>query len=108
MIWVQFVKNYLSDFATKNLEKLSEAYDDRVQLRDWLISVEGKGAVLDANKQLFDNCDNISVQILNTAYRDKFVCVEFNLSIDDKVLHVVDIIEVNDEGKIKSIRAYKG
>lgn len=43
MIWVQFVKNYLSDFATKNLEKLSEAYDDRVQLRDWLISVEGKG-----------------------------------------------------------------
>lgn len=108
MIWVQFIKNYLSDFATKNLEKLSEAYDDRVELRDWLISVEGKGAVLDANKELFDSCENISVQILNTVYKDKFVCVEFNLTIDNENLHVVDIVEISNEGKIKSIRAYKG
>ena len=108
MIWIDLVKNYLADFCTKNLENLEKAYDDEVQLRDWEITAKGKDNVILANKELFSQFETIKIHILNTAYRNKLVFIEFVLELDDEVLNVVDIFNINEQGKIKSIRAYKG
>jgi hypothetical protein len=108
MVWIDLVKNYLADFCTKNLENLEKVYDNEVQLRDWEITAKGKENVISANKELFSNFETIKIHILNTSYRDKLVFVEFILELDDTVLNVVDVININDNGKIKSIKAYKG
>lgn len=113
MIWVQFVKKYLGAFAAKDLDTLDQMYADNVELHDWAVKLKGKEEVLSANKALFNNSELISVHIQNTSYRDKYIAVEFVLVVnssdpkDSIILNVVDIIEIDDYGKIKSIRAYK-
>jgi len=113
MIWVQFVKNYLGAFAAKDIEALDGMYADGVTLHDWAVNVKGKEEVLSVNKALFNSTGLISVHIQNTAYRDKYIAVEFVIVInslvpeDSTVINVVDIIEIDDFGKIKSIKAYK-
>jgi len=112
MIWVNFVKKYLAAFAAKDLDVLdSEIYADDVVLSDWLATTSGKEQVLIANKHLFNHCEMISVHIQNIAYNNKTIFVNFDLILingREKVdLSVVDVIEINDNGKIKSITAFK-
>jgi len=112
MIWVNFAKKYLAAFAAKDLDTLdSEIYSDDVVLSDWLATTSGKEQVLIANKHLFNNCDMISIHIQNIAYNNKTIFVHFDLILisgKEKVdLSVVDVIEINDMGKIKSITAFK-
>jgi limonene-1,2-epoxide hydrolase len=112
MIWVKFAKKYLAAFAAKDLDTLdSEIYSDDVVLSDWAATTSGKEQVLIANKHLFNNCDMISIHIQNIAYNNKTIFVHFDLILiggKEKVdLSVVDVIEINDMGKIKSITAFK-
>jgi hypothetical protein len=114
MIWIEYVKKYLGAFAAKDLEILDEILSDRVQLKDWAIDLVGKEEVLNANRAFFEDSGQLSVHIQNTAYHDKYICVEFVLIIrpkdetqDNTVINVVDVIEIDDYGKIKSIRAYR-
>jgi len=112
MIWVNFAKKYLAAFAAKDLDTLdSEIYSDDVVLSDWLATTSGKEQVLIANKHLFNNCDMISIHIQDIAYNNKTIFVHFDLILisgKEKVdLSVVDVIEINDMGKIKSIKAFK-
>jgi hypothetical protein len=114
MIWVNAAKQYLGAFAAKDIETLTEMYADNVELADWVIHTFGKAAVLEANKAFFLNTKMINISIQNTAYRDKLICVEFVLvgfpeatNTYPYVLNIVDIIQFDSYGKIKSIRAYK-
>lgn len=112
MIWVNFVKKYLAAFAAKDLDLLdSEIYADDVVLSDWTNTFDGKEQVLIANKHLFSNYDHISIHIKNLAYNNKTIFVNFDLILisgKNKVdLSVVDVVEINDIGKISSITAFK-
>jgi limonene-1,2-epoxide hydrolase len=111
MIWVNFVKKYLAAFAAKDIDTLDEVYADDVVLSDWLETTSGKEQVLIANKHLFNNYEMISIHIQNVAYNNKTIFVNFDLILingREKVdLSVVDIIEINNLGKIKSITAFK-
>lgn len=113
MIWVEFAKKYLGAFAAKDLDALDGMYADNVELHDWAVKVKGKEEVLSVNKAFFNSTGLVSIHIQNTAYRDKYITVEFVLVInslvpeDNTVINVVDVIEIDDYGRIKSIRAYK-
>jgi|GEM_PF-1667509 len=111
MIWVNFAKKYLAAFAAKDLDQLDQLYADDVVLSDWLATTKGKEQVLIANKHLFNNCDLISIHIQNVAYNNKTIFVNFDMILiagKEKIdLSVVDIIEINDIGKIKTITAFK-
>jgi len=120
MIWENLCKKYLGAFAVKDLESLEEFYAENIHLKDWTYDIFGKERVLQANKDLFKRYDEINIAIKNSCYRDKFVCIEFDLILIKKVHHlhganqdfksivnVVDLMEIDSEGKLKSIRAYK-
>jgi len=100
-------KRYFELFASKNVKGLeNEIYADNIFLRDWNGEWRGKQAVLEMNENLFVNefkIDNIQIK-----QADNTTLVQFNLHIAGTILKVVDVIDWNEDGKIKQIFAYNG
>ena len=102
------VKNYFEIFSNKDIQGLENLFSDDVILQDWDILAKGKKQVLDANKNIFDSIDSISVT-LNNLYLDKLVaiCLIEIIVNNEETLKVIDIIKFNDENKIIEVSAYK-
>ena len=120
------VLQYFKDFSNQNIEALSEMFSEDIHLCDWNIDVEGKENVLDAIKEIYSNVKYITVKPVYFYSNDKdwFACeividgenAEAKQEVDDDgntqmtltwTLEVVDVIHMNKEGKIESIKAYK-
>jgi steroid delta-isomerase len=100
--------NYFEAFSNKDLDKLAELYSDDVTLADWEpLFFDGKESVLDANKKLFDAVDSLSIIVKRIGTNNKNVFAEIDILINNMQLFVVDILEFDEDNKIKSIRAYK-
>ena len=104
-------KEYFTAFSEKNIEKLNSMFSEDVSLRDWDIEATGIGSVLKANSNIFSSVETIVV-IPTGLYCDReqntvIAEIEILINGDEKIL-VNDVLEFNKEGKIKSIRAYKG
>jgi hypothetical protein len=98
---------YFDYFNNKNIEGLeTEMYADDVTLKDWVCDVAGKQSVLDMNKKLFQNEFTIKVNKVITDETNSVVL--FELHIGNEILSICDVINWNDEGKIKSVIAFKG
>ena len=114
MIWVNKAKQYLGAFAAKDIETLTEMYADGVEMADWTCHLFGRTNVLRANGNFFETTSLININIQNTAYRDKYIYVEFvmvvfpaDTSQTPYVLNIIDVIQFDSYGKIKSVKAYK-
>lgn len=120
------VLQYFKDFSNQNLEGLAESFAEDIHLCDWNIDVSGKENVLDAIKDIYSNVKYITVKPVYFYSNDKdwFACeividgenAEAKQELDDDgntqmtltwSLEVVDVIHINKEGKITSIKAYK-
>lgn len=104
----ELINKYFISFSNKDIDKLSDMFSEEIILQDWDIHFEGKTDVLKANKNIFDQVKNISIN-LNELYifNDVAVClIEITINNIDK-LKVIDIIKVNNAGKIIEISAYK-
>jgi|TARA_Y100001947_G_C10233695_1_gene258653 hypothetical protein len=104
---------YFVTFSEKDIEGLKNMFSDNVSLRDWEISVEGIDEVLKANQNIFDSVDTIVVKPIRVwdflSQEDNVVVAELEIVVNDEVTELVtDILEFDDDEKIKSIRAYKG
>ena len=102
------VKNYFEIFSNKDIQGLENLFSDDVILQDWDILAKGKKQVLDANKNIFDSIDSISVT-LNNLYLDELVaiCLIEIIVNNEETLKVIDIIKFNDANKITEVSAYK-
>ena len=102
------VKTYFEIFSNKDIKGLENLFSDYVILQDWDILAKGKKQVLDANKNIFDSIDSISVT-LNNLYLDELVaiCLIEIIVNNEETLKVIDIIKFNDENKIIEVSAYK-
>ena len=102
------VITYFETFSNKDIKGLENLFSDDVFLQDWNILAKGKKQVLDANKNIFDSVESISVT-LNNLYLDKLVAIcLIEIIINNKeILKVIDIIKFNDENKIIEVSAYK-
>ena len=104
---IEKTKRYFELFSTKNVKGLeNEIYSDSIHLRDWNGEWRGKQAVLEMNENLFES----EFQITNIEIKqaDNTTLVQFNLHIAGTILKVVDVIDWDEDGKIKQIFAYNG
>ena len=102
-------QSYFKIFSEKNINGLSEMFDDNVTLRDWDINNQGIESVLKANLNIFQNVKTIKAIPQNIVSENNFVFAELKIIVNgDEELKVVDIIEFNKKGKIISIKAFKG
>ena len=84
---------YFQTFSDKDSEGLRDMFSDDVILHDWDIIANGIDEVVQANQDIFDSV----------------VITELKIIInEEETLLVTDVIEFNESGKIKFVRAYKG
>lgn len=101
--------DYLEAYSDKNLQKISDMFSTDIALRDWKISVFGKGAAIAETDKNFRSAKTIEISILATYESDNAVVGELKIVVDNtEILHVVDVVSFNADGKIDSIRAYLG
>ena len=99
---------YFKVFSKKKIDELSELFSDDITLRDWENNTSGKSEVLNVNKKIFNNVESINVVPVNLYKNENKIIAELEIIINgkEKIL-VVDIISFNNDGKIKSIKAFK-
>jgi hypothetical protein len=103
------LENYFENFSNKNISKLEEMFSQDITLKDWNISVSGKENVLDANKNIFDSVESIKVTpIAFYSNSDTSYAVRILILVNQtENLNVIDVIDFDDSGLIKSIVAFK-
>ena len=104
---------YFKTFSNKDSEGLRSMFSNTVYLRDWDITAEGIDEVLNANTRIFDVVDTIVATPIRVwdflSQEDNVVVAELEIVVNKETkLLVTDILEFDDDEKIKSIRAYKG
>ncbi len=101
--------NYFNIFSQKDIEGLRTLFDDNITLRDWDINKAGIKNVLEANLSIFEKVKTIQVIPQTIITENNLLSAELKIIIDDtEELKVVDLIEFNTNGKILSIKAFKG
>ncbi len=106
----QLTKNYFNAFSNKDSEMLKSLLAEDVYLRDWELAENGIENVINANQNIFDSVDTISIIPSEICETGNMTVSEMEIYINgrDQVLNVVDVIEFNSDGKICAVRAYKG
>lgn len=118
MIWVDSAKRFLSALISQDEEIIIGMLSDSAEWYHWHNHAVGKYKIIETNRRFMEIANEVAIRINNTAYRDKFVCLECELhynpivNIDKYIkngisMSVVYIIEFDDWGKIQFIRSYK-
>ena len=80
-----------------------------VNLRDWSLDASGIESVLNEYANKFKSLSNIVVNVVNLYVIEPTVVAELIITAKEiNLIRVVDILSFDDNGKIRSIRAYKG
>jgi hypothetical protein len=104
----QIAMLYIKAFGEKDLSSLETMFADNVILIDWDGMLVGKENVLAFNQTLFSQLGNIQVDIDKVAIGHETVMLEIKVILDSNTkIPVVDIIDFDQDNKIKQIRAYK-
>ena len=104
----QILKKYFRAFSNKDVETLSNLFNDDIHLIDWNVESMGKDNVLDTNQSIFNSVETIKV-FVNSIYenqKDKsFLCLIDIVINNDELIKVSDYIKFDNDGRIKSIEA---
>ena len=101
--------NYFKLFSNKDIDGLRGMFHKSVTLRDWDIYSEGIDSVIETINNIFKNVDSLIIYPNMLSEEKKTIFAEIDIKINNtEILKVVDILDFNDEGKIISIRAFKG
>jgi len=104
----QIVLLYFQCFCKKDVASLEVLFSDSIMLKDWEVEIIGKQNVLDFNQRFFNSVEHIRIDVDKVAVGLDTVIAEIAVIIDNKIVGlVVDVIEFDQDNKIKEIRAYK-
>lgn len=99
---------YFQTFCKKDTASLEVLFSDNVILSDWEGNIVGKENVLNFNQNFFNSVNSIRIDIDRVAVGQDTVMAEIKVIIDDVIAgFVVDVLEFDQDNKIKHIRAYK-
>ena len=100
---------YLQAYQNKDITTVSDLFADDIILRDWNLRVVGKQAALNETQKNFAAANTLRIEVLHTYENANSVAAELIITVNDsEILHVVDVLVFNEQGKINAIRAYRG
>ena len=103
------VRAYLAAYAARDLAAIESMFADAITLRDWKIRVVGKAAALAETRKNFESVHSLSIAVLAACEREGGAVAELKILIDGRdTLHVVDVFDMDADGRITAIRAYLG
>ena len=103
------LKEYFKNFSNKNLFELEKMFSENIVLRDWNIHALGKQEVIDANKGIFESVETIQVTPVSFYSNSDYsyaVCISILIN-GNETLDVIDVIDFDNDGLIKSVVAFK-
>ena len=103
----QIIFMYFQNFCKKDVASLEVLFSDSIVLTDWNVQVVGKQNLLDFNQRFFNSVGNIRIDVDKIAIAQDTVIAEIRVIIADTEISVVDVIDFDQDNKIKEIRAYK-
>ena len=104
----QIALMYFQSFCKKDTASLEVLFSDSILLTDWDVQIVGKQNVLDFNQRFFNSVNSIGIDVDKVAVGLDTVIAEIKVIVNGKmVASVVDVIEFDQDNKIKEIRAYK-
>lgn len=99
---------YFQTFCKKDVASLEVLFSDNIILADWQGQLVGKENVLNFNQNFFNSVNSIRIDIDRVAVGQDTVMAEIKVIVDDVIVgFVVDVLEFDQDNKIKQIRAYK-
>ncbi len=100
---------YFTTFSEKDTDGLRSMFSEDVVLRDWEIMANGIDEVVDVNQNIFDSIDTILAIPIRVYDNQNTIVAELEITINgEETILVTDILEFDENEKIKEIRAYKG
>lgn len=100
---------YLQSYQEKNLNAVAELFAEQIVLRDWNLRVVGKAAALNETQKNFEAAKSLHIEVLRTYERSNSIAAELIITVNNsEVLHVIDVLDFDAQGKIVAIRAYRG
>jgi hypothetical protein len=116
---LDILKLYFAAFSKKRLVTIKEIISQDIYLKDWEVEVEGIEDYLDFHETFFNSVGEISIEGYTIFEGNPYAPTEgieeglkwffcpLKISIDDKVLEVLDLICFNEENKICAVMAYR-
>jgi len=104
----QIALMYFQSFCKKDTASLEVLFSDSILLTDWDVQIVGKQNVLNFNQRFFNSVDTIRIDVDRVAVGMDTVMAELTIIINNKIVaSIVDVLEFDQDNKIKEIRAYK-
>jgi hypothetical protein len=102
-------KKYFSFFANKDLEGLTNIFDQNVTIKDWMIEKKKLKNVIELNKKIFKKFKEIEIEIkeIFVSTKLKSTACKIKIKLDKTTIDVIDLIYFNKKEKIIRIEAYK-
>ena len=98
---------YFQCWANKDIASLELLMADDAILMDWDGPILGRDAILDGTKVLFSQHKKITIEIKKIAVGQDTIMAELEIRLDNMSIRVVDVIDYDENDKIKRIRAYR-
>jgi hypothetical protein len=99
-------EEYVKAFNQRSFHKVMDFFDKNSSLTDPNNTLIGIEQIREMLLNLFTNTKELSFVAKNILVENQRSVIEFELKIDEKVLHGVDIIDWSNKGKITSLNAY--
>jgi hypothetical protein len=104
----QIALMYFQSFCKKDVASLEVLFSDSIILTDWEVQIVGKDNILKFNQNFFNSVNTIRIDVDKVAVGLDTVIAEIKVILNNSVsVAVVDVIEFDQDNKIKHIRAYK-
>lgn len=104
----QIALMYFQCFCKKDIASLEVLFSENIILTDWEVQIIGKDNILNFNNNFFNSVKTIAIDIERIAIGQDTVIAELKIVIDNKIVaQVVDVLDFDQDNKIKHIRAYK-
>ena len=104
----QIALMYFQSFCKKDTASLEVLFSDSIVLTDWEVQIVGKDNILKFNQNFFNSVNDIRIDVDKIAVGLDTVIAEIKVIINNSIVaQVVDVIEFDQDNKIKQIRAYK-
>jgi len=97
---------YVAAFNARDAAACAALMTEDFALEDPVVKrIEGRAAVIEAVRGIFGSCKTMSFVARNIYQDGETTLIEFVLTLDDKVLTGMDLIEWRGD-KMKELRAY--
>ena len=103
----KITKEYFHNFSIKNISFFDKYFSEDIILSDWELNIQGKDNLINHNKNIFKEFNNISIKVDEMFVMNNKSLSKLYITLDNINLDVVDIISFDIDYKINNIIAYK-